>query len=79
MRRRTLRVLGGLMLAAIAWLFVGAAFTPLPPDAPILKCRQIVCTPHNADMTPEGVDALNAGMVDNAINFLEGKPQNVVN
>jgi D-3-phosphoglycerate dehydrogenase len=52
---------------------------PLPPDAPILKCRQIVCTPHNADMTPEGVDALNGGMVDNAIAFLEGKPQNVVN
>lgn len=52
---------------------------PLPADAPILKCRQIVCTPHNADMTPEGVDALNGGMVDNAIAFLEGRPQNVVN
>lgn len=52
---------------------------PLPPDAPILRCQQVVLTPHNADMTPEGVEFLNEGAVDNAIAFLEGRPQNVVN
>ena len=51
---------------------------PLPPDAPILRCRQVVLTPHNADSTPEGIDFLNEGAVDNAIAFLEGRPQNVV-
>jgi len=51
---------------------------PLPPDAPILRCRHVVLTPHNADTTPEGIDAVNAGAIDNAIAFLEGRPQNVV-
>ena len=51
---------------------------PLPPDHPILACDQVVLTPHNADQTPEGVDLLNAGAVDNVIAFLEGRPQNVV-
>ena len=51
---------------------------PLPPDAPILRCRQVVLTPHNADSTPEGIEFLNEGAVDNAIAFLEGRPQNVV-
>ena len=51
---------------------------PLPPDHPILSCQQVVLTPHNADQTPEGVDLLNAGAVDNVIAFLEGQPQNVV-
>lgn len=52
---------------------------PLPPDAPILRQKQVVLTPHNADSTPEGLDFLNEGAVDNAIAFLEGRPQNVVN
>ena len=52
---------------------------PLPPDAPILSRKQVVLTPHNADSTPEGLDFLNEGAVENAIAFLEGKPQNVVN
>ena len=51
---------------------------PLPPSHPILGCDQIVLTPHNADQTPEGMDILNAGVVDNVIAFLEGRPQNVV-
>jgi phosphoglycerate dehydrogenase-like enzyme len=51
---------------------------PLPPDAPILRCKQVVLTPHNADSTPEGLHFLNEGAVDNAIAFLEGRPQNVV-
>jgi D-3-phosphoglycerate dehydrogenase len=51
---------------------------PLPPDYPLLACEQVVLTPHNADQTPEGMDLLNAGVVDNVIAFLEGKPQNRV-
>lgn len=51
---------------------------PLPPDHPILRCEQVVLTPHIADMTPEGVELLNEGVVDNVIAFLEGRPQNVV-
>lgn len=52
---------------------------PMPADSPILTCKQIVLTPHNADSTPEGLDFLNEGAVENAVAFLEGKPQNVVN
>ena len=52
---------------------------PLPTDHPILSCEQVVLTPHNADQTPEGMELLNAGVVDNVIAFLEGRPQNVVN
>jgi len=52
---------------------------PLPPDHPILTCEQVVLTAHNADQTPEGMELLNAGVVDNVIAFLEGRPQNVVN
>jgi D-3-phosphoglycerate dehydrogenase len=51
---------------------------PLPPDHPLLSCEQVVLTPHNADQTPEGMEILNAGVVDNVIAFLEGKPQNRV-
>ena len=51
---------------------------PLPRNHPILKCEQVILTPHCADMTPEGVDLLNAGAVDNIIAFLEGNPKNVV-
>jgi phosphoglycerate dehydrogenase-like enzyme len=52
---------------------------PMPTDSPILKCKHVVLTPHNADSTPEGLDFLNEGAVENAIAFLEGHPQNVVN
>ncbi len=50
---------------------------PLPLDHPLLRCEQVVLTPHCADMTPEGVDLLNSGVVENVIAFLEGRPQNV--
>ena len=51
---------------------------PIPTDHPLLSCEQVVLTPHCADMTPEGVDLLNGGAVDNVIAFLEGRPQHVV-
>jgi len=52
---------------------------PLPAEHPLLACEQVVLTAHNADQTPEGMELLNAGVVDNVIAFLEGRPQNVVN
>ena len=45
---------------------------------PILECDQVVFTPHAADQTPEGIDLLNEGAVDNVIAFLEGRPRNNV-
>ena len=51
---------------------------PVPADHPLLGCEQVVLTPHCADMTPEGVDLLNEGAVDNVIAFLQGRPRNVV-
>ncbi len=51
---------------------------PLPTNHPFLECEQVILTPHCADMTPEGVELLNEGAVDNIIAFLEGTPQNVV-
>jgi D-3-phosphoglycerate dehydrogenase len=51
---------------------------PVPTDHPLLSCEQVVLTPHCADMTPEGVDLLNSGAVENVIAYLEGKTQNRV-
>ena len=51
---------------------------PLPARHPILECDQVVLAHHVADMTPEGAELLNSGIVDNGIAFLEGRPRNVV-
>ncbi len=51
---------------------------PIPADHPLLGCEQVVLTPHCADMTPEGVNLLNEGAVDNVIAFIQGRPRNVV-
>lgn len=51
---------------------------PAPSDHPLFACDQVVLTPHCADMTPEGVDLLNSGAVENVIAFLEGRTQNAV-
>lgn len=52
---------------------------PLPKGAAIASCEQVVLTAHVADMTPEGLELLNQGVVENVLAFLDGKPQNVVN
>ena len=52
---------------------------PLPEGSPITQCQQVVLTPHIADMTPEGLDLLNQGVVENSLAYLSGTPQNVVN
>lgn len=51
---------------------------PTPSDHPLFACDQVVLTPHCADMTPEGVDLLNSGAVENVIAFLEGRTRNAV-
>ena len=51
---------------------------PPPSDYPLLTCKQVILTPHCADMTPEGVDLLNEGAVNNIIAYLEGHPENIV-
>ena len=51
---------------------------PLREDDPLLDCEQVILTPHNADQTPEGIDLLNEGAVDNVIAYLRGEPTNVV-
>lgn len=51
---------------------------PPPADLALLQCEQVVLTPHCADMTPEGVDLLNSGAVENVIAFLDGRTQNTV-
>jgi phosphoglycerate dehydrogenase-like enzyme len=51
---------------------------PLPAGHPLLACRQVVLTPHNADQTPEGMELLNAGVVDNVIALLQGHVRNRV-
>ena len=61
----------------------GAALDVFPEEPfvkphPILECEPVVFTPHAADQTPEGVDLLNEGAVDNVIAFLEGQPKNNV-
>lgn len=51
---------------------------PAPIDHPLFACEHVVLTPHNADSTPEGMDLLNGGAVDNVITYLKGYPQNRV-
>lgn len=45
---------------------------------PLLQCDNMVLTPHSADQTPEGLDILTLGCVENIRAFLDGTPQNVV-
>jgi phosphoglycerate dehydrogenase-like enzyme len=51
---------------------------PLPADHPLLGCQHVVLTPHNADQTPEGMELLNSGIVDNVIAFFEARDINRV-
>lgn len=51
---------------------------PLPPGHPILRCEQVVLTPHHADQTPEGIEFLNEGATENVLAYLAGQPRNVV-
>lgn len=52
---------------------------PLPSNHPILRCEQVVLTPHTADQTQTGIDELTQGTIDNIRAFLAGSPVNLVN
>jgi D-3-phosphoglycerate dehydrogenase len=74
---------GALIAALESGHLAGAALDvyptePISPDDPLLRCDQVILTPHNADQTPEGMDLLNEGVTDNTLAFLDGQPQNVV-
>ena len=51
---------------------------PLPHDHAILTCDNIALTPHHADQTPEAMEWLNEGAVDNILAYIKGTPNNVV-
>ena len=51
---------------------------PLPKDHPILSCENVALTPHHADQTPEAMDWLNEGAVNNILAYIRGTPNNVV-
>lgn len=51
---------------------------PLPADHPLLRGQHVILTPHNADQTPEGIELLNSGLIDNIIAFFEGRDVNRV-
>ncbi|MEQ9410857.1 MAG: NAD(P)-dependent oxidoreductase [Fuerstiella sp.] len=51
---------------------------PVSGDHPLQNCPNVVLTPHSADQTPEGLDILTLGCIDNIQAFLNGQPQNVV-
>ena len=52
---------------------------PLEANHPWLPFDNVVLTPHVADYTPEGMELLNEGAVDNVLAFIAGKPINIVN
>ena len=51
---------------------------PVPPHDPLLKLENVILSPHLAGMTPETVEKGARMAIDNIINFLRGKPTNVV-
>ena len=51
---------------------------PLAATHPLVGCRHVVLSPHNADQTPEGMELLNSGVVENVIAFFEGRDANRV-
>jgi D-3-phosphoglycerate dehydrogenase len=57
-------------------------FDPEPPagDNPLLRMRNVVCTPHIASYTDRGQAAMRAGVVDQLLQLLAGeRPPNIVN
>lgn len=52
---------------------------PISSHNPLCDCPNLVLTPHSADQTPEGLDMLTLGCLENIKAFLNGHPQNVVN
>ncbi|MCA9047270.1 MAG: hypothetical protein KDA89_00985 [Planctomycetaceae bacterium] len=51
---------------------------PIGKEHPLLNCPNVALTPHSADQTPEGIDLLTTGCIENIRAFLRGTPTNVV-
>ena len=57
-------------------------FDPEPPDGdnPLLRMRNVVCTPQIASFTDRGQAAMRKGVVDQILQLLAGeRPPNIVN
>jgi D-3-phosphoglycerate dehydrogenase len=52
---------------------------PLPPDNPWVKLDNVVLTPHVGWVTHEASARLATAPVDNILNYMAGRPTNVVN
>jgi glycerate dehydrogenase len=52
---------------------------PIRPDSPLLTAKNCVITPHIAWASREARRRLLAATVANVVNFLQGRPTNVVN
>jgi glycerate dehydrogenase len=51
---------------------------PIQPDNPLLTARNCLITPHIAWATREARQRLSAATIANVVNFLQGRPANVV-
>jgi glycerate dehydrogenase len=51
---------------------------PMRPDNPLLGARNCLITPHVAWATREARQRLLVTTIDNVVNFLKGRPTNVV-
>jgi phosphoglycerate dehydrogenase-like enzyme len=51
---------------------------PLPPGSPFYSLPNVVLTPHAAGITPEATEAGLALAIENVLEFLAGRPKNVV-
>jgi phosphoglycerate dehydrogenase-like enzyme len=52
---------------------------PMPDDHPFSKLENVVLTPHIGWVTSATFTRFVDGMIDNAINYLDGKPSRIVN
>jgi phosphoglycerate dehydrogenase-like enzyme len=52
---------------------------PLPTDHPLLSLDNVVLTPHIGWVTETGFARMADGVIENAINYLDGNPTNIVN
>jgi D-3-phosphoglycerate dehydrogenase len=53
---------------------------PLPPDAPLLACPNLLLTPHVAGITQTSSRAMSVGAVEEMLRILRGeRPRNLVN
>lgn len=50
---------------------------PIDSSHPLLGVPNVIATPHSADQTPEGLDLLTIGCVENIRAFIDGRPTNV--